>query len=156
MLSYFGVCAVSTGPRSCRQRPSSSGMASSSESGRWRRLQRRHFISGEGKTLLPGLIDGHTHTFSAEHLRQAVVFGVTTELDMFTDAGFAARMKSEQAAGNANDRADLHSCGTLATVTWRNGTGFTAEDPDDHQARRGRHVRRSPNHRRLRLYQDHL
>ncbi len=86
-------------------------------------------ISGEGKTLLPGLIDGHTHTFSAEHLRQAVVFGVTTELDMFTDAGFAARMKSEQAAGNANDRADLRSCGTLATAPGGHGTEYGLKIP---------------------------
>jgi dihydroorotase-like cyclic amidohydrolase len=41
-------------------------------------------IDGRGKTLLPGLIDAHTHTFTPEHLRAAVVFGVTTELDMFT------------------------------------------------------------------------
>src|SRR6185437_12280671 len=64
-------------------------------------------IDGKGKTLLPGLIDGHTHAFSPDHLKQAVIFGVTTELDMFTDHAFAARMRSEEAAGKAFDRADL-------------------------------------------------
>ena len=81
-------------------------------------------IRGDGKTLLPGLIDGHTHAFAVEQLRQAVVFGVTTELDMFTDQEFAARMRSEQAAGNANDRADLFSSGTLVTAPGGHGTEY--------------------------------
>src|SRR5262244_3659850 len=40
-------------------------------------------IDGEGKTLLPGFIDAHTHTIDSLGLRQAAVFGVTTTLDMF-------------------------------------------------------------------------
>src|SRR5262245_55611328 len=40
-------------------------------------------VDGAGRTLLPGLIDCHTHTFTPEMLQQALVFGVTTELDMF-------------------------------------------------------------------------
>jgi len=86
-------------------------------------------ISGEGKTLLPGLIDGHTHTFSAEQLRQAVVFGVTTELDMFTDQAFAARMRSEQAESHAHDRADLLSAGTLVTAPGGHGTQYGLKIP---------------------------
>lgn len=39
-------------------------------------------VDGSGKTLLPGLIDAHTHVFDLKDLRQALVFGVTTELDM--------------------------------------------------------------------------
>jgi hypothetical protein len=46
-------------------------------------------IPGEGRTLLPGLIDAHTHAFG-DALERAVVFGVTTELDMFTEHRFAA------------------------------------------------------------------
>ena len=46
-------------------------------------------INGAGRTLLPGLIDGHTHTMSPD-LHQALVFGVTTELDMFTDPRWAS------------------------------------------------------------------
>src|SRR5262249_35767015 len=30
-------------------------------------------VDGKGRTLLPGLFDCHTHTFSPEHLRQAAV-----------------------------------------------------------------------------------
>src|SRR5882672_3543965 len=40
-------------------------------------------IDGNGKTLLPGLIDSHTHVFPGS-LERALRFGVTTELDMFT------------------------------------------------------------------------
>ena len=43
-------------------------------------------IAGGGRTLLPGLIDAHTHAFG-DALERALVFGVTTELDMFTDHG---------------------------------------------------------------------
>jgi imidazolonepropionase-like amidohydrolase len=46
-------------------------------------------IDGSGAaTLLPGFIDAHTHLFPLS-LERALVFGVTTELDMFTDPGFA-------------------------------------------------------------------
>src|SRR5260370_13978361 len=41
-------------------------------------------INGAGKTLLPGLIDAHTHTIVEASLKQAPIFGVTTDLDMFT------------------------------------------------------------------------
>jgi imidazolonepropionase-like amidohydrolase len=86
-------------------------------------------IDGQGKTLLPGLIDCHTHAFSADHLKQAAVFGVTTELDMFTDHAFAARMRSEEAAGKALDRADLRSAGTLVTAPGGHGTEYGLNIP---------------------------
>ena len=35
-------------------------------------------------TLLPGLIDCHVHAGDVRALGQALVFGVTTELDMFS------------------------------------------------------------------------
>jgi imidazolonepropionase-like amidohydrolase len=38
-------------------------------------------VDGSGMTLLPGLIDAHTHTLE-DHLREALKFGVTTELEM--------------------------------------------------------------------------
>jgi imidazolonepropionase-like amidohydrolase len=38
-------------------------------------------VNGSGMTLLPGLIDAHTHT-REEHLRESLKFGVTTELEM--------------------------------------------------------------------------
>ena len=81
-------------------------------------------VEGAGKTLLPGLIDAHTHTFAPEQLRASAVFGVTTELDMFTSKDFAAAMRSEQAAGQADARADLYSAGTLATAPGGHGTEY--------------------------------
>jgi imidazolonepropionase-like amidohydrolase len=92
-------------------------------------------VDGSGRTLLPGLIDAHTHTFDPAMLRQAAVFGVTTELDMFGVPAFAARMRSEQFEGKADDRADLLSAGYLVTAPGGHGTeyGFpipTIERPD--------------------------
>ena len=83
-------------------------------------------VDGTGKTLLPGLIDAHTHTWG-DALRTALAFGVTTELDMFANVDFVQQMKAEQAAGKANHRADLFSAGTLATSPGGHGTeyGFT-------------------------------
>ena len=92
-------------------------------------------IDGTGNTLLPGLIDAHTHVFGPV-LKQAIVFGVTTELDMFTDYHFAAEMKRQQAAGEGLDRADLFSAGTLVTVPGGHGTQYgltipTINTPDE-------------------------
>src|SRR6185295_10730772 len=53
-------------------------------------------IDGKGATLLPGLIDGHTHSWG-DVLTRAAIFGVTTELDMFTVPQFAQSQREEQA-----------------------------------------------------------
>jgi hypothetical protein len=81
-------------------------------------------IEGAGRTLLPGLIDAHTHAF-ADALERALQFGVTTELDMFTDHRFAAAMRSQQRTpGGAPGRADLFSAGTLITAPKGHGTEY--------------------------------
>ncbi len=86
-------------------------------------------IDGGGGTLLPGFIDAHTHAFT-EQLRRALVFGVTTELDMFTDPAFARSARAEQAApGGVSDRADLFSAGSLATVPDGHGTEYGLPAP---------------------------
>lgn len=71
-------------------------------------------VDGAGKTLLPGLIDAHTHAFDSS-LEQALVFGVTTELDMFCPPTVLPRLR--YAARTRDDVADLRSAGTLATAT---------------------------------------
>ena len=81
-------------------------------------------IDGAGHTLLPGLIDAHQHVFTEEALHQNAVFGTTTVLDMFTDPGFAALMREEQAAGEAGARAQLLSAGILATAPDGHGSQF--------------------------------
>ncbi len=95
-------------------------------------------VEAAGKTLMPGLIDAHTHVYG-DALREAVVFGVTTELDMFTDQRLARTLRAEQAAGGAKDRADLFSAGTLVTAPGGHGSQFglpipTLASPDSAQA----------------------
>ena len=86
-------------------------------------------IDGSGATLLPGFIDAHTHAYRLA-LERALVFGVTTELDMFfSDPGFAQFLREEQAATGAPDRADLLSAGFLATVPGGHGTQFSSPVP---------------------------
>lgn len=80
-------------------------------------------IDGRGKTLLPGLIDAHTHAWG-DALRSALAFGVTTELDMFTAVEGARAARAEQAVGRATDRADLFSAGVLVTVPRGHGTEY--------------------------------
>lgn len=94
-------------------------------------------VDGAGKTLLPGFIDAHTHTFG-DVLQQALAFGVTTQLEMFTDHRAAARWREEQQAGKANGRTDVFSAGTLVTAPRGHGTQFglaipTITSPDSAQ-----------------------
>jgi imidazolonepropionase-like amidohydrolase len=70
-------------------------------------------VSGAGRTLLPGLIDAHVHVFDG-NLAQALAFGVTTELDMFSLPGNLARQRT--LAAERDDVADLRSSGILATA----------------------------------------
>ncbi|MFE7132101.1 amidohydrolase family protein [Streptomyces sp. NPDC057638] len=89
---------------------SASGRASASASAS------AEVIDGAGLTLLPGLIDAHTHVFDAEsNLRQALAFGVTTELDMFMGPPEATRALCALARERA-DLADLRSAGLLASA----------------------------------------
>ncbi|MEU3962654.1 amidohydrolase family protein [Streptomyces buecherae] len=70
-------------------------------------------VDGRGKTLLPGLIDAHTHVFDGS-LSQALRYGVTTELDMFCLPHVLPGQR--RLAAERDDVADLRSAGTLATV----------------------------------------
>ena len=81
-------------------------------------------IDGRGRTLLPGLIDGHVHTWG-DARRDALRFGVTTMLDMFSDPAQLpdARREREDPASPAV-AADLYSAGLLATADGGHGTQF--------------------------------
>ena len=74
-------------------------------------------VSGQGRTLLPGLIDSHVHVgigSAVDALQQSLAFGVTTVLDMWTTPVFSKWKEIEKA-----DRADLASirgAGNGATV----------------------------------------
>jgi imidazolonepropionase-like amidohydrolase/ABC-type multidrug transport system permease subunit len=80
-------------------------------------------VEGRGRTLLPGLIDAHTHSWG-DALERALVFGVTTNLDMFTEWHWAADRRKEQTGGSAAARADLFSAGTLITAPGGHGTEY--------------------------------
>ena len=96
-------------------------------------------IDGTGKTLMPGLIDAHAHVFN-DALSRALVFGVTTELDMFTSHQAAAAWRAEQAsASGAPLRADIFSAGTMVTAPKGHGTQYgmvipTITSPEEAQA----------------------
>ena len=85
-------------------------------------------IDATGDTLLPGLIDAHTHAFG-NALKEAEIFGVTTELDMFTDVKYMQQTKKDQADGKDLDLADLRSAGTLATAPGGHGTEYGIQIP---------------------------
>ncbi len=85
-------------------------------------------IDGVGKTLLPGLIDAHTHVWPGT-LESALAFGVTTELDMFSDPAAARTAREQQAAGTATGRADMYSAGTLVTAPGGHGTEYGMQIP---------------------------
>jgi imidazolonepropionase-like amidohydrolase len=72
-------------------------------------------VEGRGRTLLPGLIDCHVHAGDVAALGQALAFGVTTELDMFSDPGLAAQRRS--LAASRDDVADIRTAVQGATVT---------------------------------------
>ena len=83
-------------------------------------------VDGTGRTLVPGFIDGHTHTFLPDAPATAIAFGVTTQLEMFTDVGTAKAWRDEQraGAGPARARPDIYSAGTLITAPGGHGTQF--------------------------------
>ncbi len=83
---------------------------------------------GAGKTLLPGLIDSHTHTYG-DARKDALRFGVTTEMDMFTDWHQLAAAKKQRESYARTDLADLWSAGTLATVPGGHGTEYGMKIP---------------------------
>lgn len=94
-------------------------------------------VSGAGRTLLPGLIDAHTHAFRQFDLPP--LFGVTTQIDMFTAVPIMQEVKRAMADGKNAGRADMFSAGTLATAPNGHGTqyGFpipTLTSPGEAQA----------------------
>jgi imidazolonepropionase-like amidohydrolase len=70
-------------------------------------------IDGTGRTLLPGLIDAHTHAFDGS-LAQALTFGVTTELDLFAMPDNVVRLR--RTARESDDAADVRTAQVGATA----------------------------------------
>jgi imidazolonepropionase-like amidohydrolase len=84
-------------------------------------------IDGRGKTLLPGLIDAHTHAWSDEDLGQALAFGVTTELDMMDNPKLEGSFKRRAATDHRI--ADVRFAGYGATAPGGHGTQFVPGTP---------------------------
>jgi len=92
-------------------------------------------VDGRGKTLVPGLIDGHVHTFGST-LNDALRFGVTTVLDQFSDPQLVASKREARDTLARGDEADLFSAGMLATAAGGHGTQYgvsveTVAGPDE-------------------------
>lgn len=94
-------------------------------------------IEAHGQTLMPGLIDAHVHAY--QHLSLPLLFGVTTELDMFTAVPLMQDMNRRMQASENKDRPDIFSAGTLATAPGGHGTEYglpvpTLTRPEEAQA----------------------
>jgi len=85
-------------------------------------------IEASGKTLLPGLIDAHAHVFG-NALEQALRFGVTTVLDMFTTPGRLTAARERRRQLGEQQVADLYSAGILATAPGGHGTEYGIDIP---------------------------
>jgi imidazolonepropionase-like amidohydrolase len=87
-------------------------------------------IDGTGQTLLPGLIDSHIHAGGgATALTKALVFGVTTALDMFTPTPELIRQFKQEQAHGAPNRADLLSALICVTAPGGHGTQYAVKIP---------------------------
>lgn len=84
-------------------------------------------INAVGETLLPGLIDAHTHTQEIGQLEESLRFGITTVLDMGTFPPYEIPLR--EAAATRVDVADFRSAGILATAPGGHGTEFGIEIP---------------------------
>ena len=82
-------------------------------------------------TLLPGLIDSHVHVADVGELRQALIFGVTTEIDLYTfiDPELGRQLQQDQAEGLLTDIADIRMGITPVTSPGGLGTFFNPEIP---------------------------
>lgn len=93
-------------------------------------------IDGSGRTLLPGFIDAHGHVPSEGHLRNALRFGVTTVLDMFTSVEVMQAHRAQRDRLTQTDLSDMYSAGAPATSARGMGTQFgipfpTIAGPDE-------------------------
>lgn len=85
-------------------------------------------LDGRGKTVLPGFIDAHTHSWG-DAQRDALRFGVTTELDMMGDRSRARQLRAQRQSLARTDQADLWSAGAAVTAPGGHGTQYGMQVP---------------------------
>lgn len=86
-------------------------------------------VDGRGKTVLPGLIDAHTHDWG-EAQRDALRFGVTTELEMMGASQSLAGYRKQRESLARTDQADVFSSGAAVTVPGGHGTEYGFSVPE--------------------------
>jgi hypothetical protein len=84
-------------------------------------------IDGQGATLLPGLIDAHTHLWAEHATTQSAVFGVTTALDMFSPPELTPAWRI--GAPGIGPVANTRTAGFPATVPGGHGTEYGIGTP---------------------------
>lgn len=85
-------------------------------------------VDGRGKTLLPGLIDSHVHSWG-DAPRDALRFGVTTQLDMLGDWNRLPAIEQRRASLARTEEADLWSAGAAVTAPGGHGTQYGMKVP---------------------------
>jgi imidazolonepropionase-like amidohydrolase len=80
-------------------------------------------VDGRGKTVFPGLIDAHTHSWG-DAQRDALRFGVTTELDMMGDWSRITGLRTQRESLARTDLADLWTAGAAVTAPGGHGTQY--------------------------------
>lgn len=85
-------------------------------------LPKMRIVDGRGKTLLPGLIDSHVHAYAGQD--DALLFGVTTQLDMFSPPSATRAVRERMARGDNAAMSDVFTSGFLATVPKGHGTEY--------------------------------
>ncbi|MBN8480607.1 MAG: amidohydrolase family protein, partial [Xanthomonadales bacterium] len=80
-------------------------------------------VDGKGRTVLPGLIDAHVHAWG-DARRDALRFGVTTEVDMHGDAARLPLLKTQRDSRQETADADLWAAGTAVTAPGGHGTQY--------------------------------
>lgn len=88
-------------------------------------------VDGTNLTVLPGLIDAHTHTYG-NGLQDSLRFGVSAHLDMFGAEDNLLNTRQARESISVTNKSDLFSAGTLATVPNGHGTqyGFAIDTID--------------------------
>jgi imidazolonepropionase-like amidohydrolase len=80
-------------------------------------------VDGTGCTVLPGLIDSHTHTYRTISLQQAILFGVTTEMGMEDPPKVVIPFRDAERNGAHPESADIFTAGWPATAPGGHGAG---------------------------------